>query len=987
MTGLFQTVLQMSITGSFVILFVILVRMILKRTPKIYSYVLWALVLFRLLCPVTIASSFSLIPEEIAEPQLRAEEEIGHTEESQIIAVVNVGAENSQMMIDSGMNLPEQKGIAPENVAAGEKDKETSEGQPEMVVSTKVSVWEISSTIWMAGVILLLGYSIFSLARIYRKVEISLHKEGNVYIAQDIDTPFTLGLFSPKIYLPTGLMDKEARYIIAHEKHHIRRLDHIIKIIAFLTLCIHWFNPLVWLAFVLAGKDMEMSCDEAVMKKFPEDIRQEYSGSLLNLATGRKIIAMAPIAFGEGNVKERIKNVMNYKKPVFWITVVAAILCIILAVCLLTNPREEAEVSAIIEKPQSTEEPENVETPLPTAEVSAAPVATATPEPKEEPSEEAWEFIEKEINVFYGDLTGDGINERIVLGIDVLEGYEAETDLLKLLNSGFLAKVSVFEGLGGGSYSEELLWSFIDISTSRPGNYQLSLIEQEEKDYLLISAIHEQQGYANYHYEVISLIETGEEILEDEYEVTFKFAETAEAAAADLLAEELPTRNDVVPDFQEHLRKWTDGEGTLIIATDLNMLDGSTKDLLYSSPGDHVSPSEYYDRVFARQDYYTLAGKTVFTTKYFTFELPEQWAAKVHYEESEDGKCVWIYHTETSELHYGMGLLGTIFLETQEFALETMNMVPAQYIGEPYTAEDGVTYMPMCCEPTDVQCTEETAREYDEMSAYFSDGRIAKYVWVTENGTANNPFWELAHYKELYPEYGLSGWRTACLGQKLPWEGYYGDYVLFDTDGEQHTLIINDVDYSDMLKDSLYLENIDNAWFAVVDFDESNDSREIIIYDDGPSGDPHLHVLQIRDGKLSIIGELGTLSFMSSFVFTGKHGVILLERTWLPENNVITKTYTIENKQFVEIPQEEYEYVNKDFHKVIQDMEVYKEQDLSSEKVILKAGEVQICFNKVFSSNEEEMRFFEIQTLEGEIYYLYSDGWLDDYVADLSHAG
>lgn len=966
MNGLFQSILQMSITGSFVILFVYLVRLLLKRAPKIYSYVLWAVVLFRLLCPVTLTSSVSLVPEEIASPQMQVHEIV---EESEL-----PGSEEHQEMVPSLM--PEESKL-PE---VAMEEKKIVSPEVKLTLALAMSGWDVAAIGWMLGVILMACYSVFSLKRIYRTVQIAVLHEGNVYIAQDIHTPFTLGVFSPKIYLPTGLAEKEMVYIIAHEKHHIKRCDHLIKMIAFFTLSIHWFNPLVWFAFVQAGKDMEMSCDEAVMKAFPEDIRREYSGSLLNLATGRKIVAMAPLAFGEGSVKGRIKNVMNYKKPVFWISVMAVAVCIALAVGLLTNPKEENESPENLASTESIEESENVTLP----ESSGTPETTGAP--TESPREEEWEFVEKEINVLYGDLTGDGIDERIVLGIDVLPESVQENDFEKLLHSAYLAKVSVYKGLGGGSYEEDAIWNFDDISTSRPGNYQLSLIEKDGKDYLLISSIQEQQGYAGYYYKVISLAESGEEILQDEYEVSFKFAETSEAAEWQQ-EEELPIRSDVVPDFQEHLSKWYDEKGTLIIATDLNMWGEDVEGVLYSKPDFWVWYMKYYEKVFERQDYYTLAEKTMFRTKYFTFELPQEWADKVHYEETEDGKVVWLYHTKTSELEWGMGLLGTIFLEEEELAMETMDMVPARYIGEPYVAEDGKTYMPMSCQPTDVQCVEETAREYNEMSAYFADGRMAKHVWVTENGTYNNPLWELAFYQELYPEYGLASRRAACFGQKLPWEGYPEDYILFDSDGENHTLIINDKDYSAMLKDSLYLENIDNAWYAVVDAYEVDNSREIIIFDDGPSGDPHLHVLQVTDGELSVVGELGTLSFMSSFVFSGKQSITILERTWLPENNVVTKSYIIEDKKLVEIPRGEYEFVYKDFHKLLKDLEVYKEQDLSSEMVTLKAEEDWIRFNKVFSSAEEGERLYEIETMDREIYYLYSDGWLDDYVADLSHAG
>lgn len=973
MTSIFQTVLQMSITGSFVILFICVFRTLLKGFPKIYSYVLWALVLFRLLCPVTITSNVSLVPQEIARSEIRVSESVEIPEKTEMW-------ENQSIEpVVEYKDMPLTEDWLNDSSAA------MKEQQPNLTLKSTPDIQTILSCIWLVGIILLVFYSIFSLVRIYGRVEISICKEGNVYIAQDIDTPFTLGIFAPKIYLPMGLMEKEASYIIAHEKYHIKRCDHIIKIVAFFTLCIHWFNPLVWLAFVLAGKDMEMSCDEAVMKEFPEDIRQEYSASLLNLTTGRKIIAMAPLAFGEGNVKERIKNVMNYKRPVFWITIVGVIVCVVLAVCLVTDPGEDV-VSEDIVASESVLHPE-IEEPEPSSEVLPIATPESAEAPIAQPDDELPEFVEKEISVFYSDLTWDGIDERIVLSIDVLPEDEVQTDLKALLQGAYLAKVSVHRGLGGDSYAEDAIWSFNDISTSRPGNYQLSLIEKYERNYLLISSIQEQQGTADYRYEVISLTEEGEEMQADEYAVSFKFAETQEAASAPWQTEDFPIRSEVVPDFRQHLYEWYDEDGVLLIATDVNLWEEDMEWVVYSTEDAPVWYIRYYASVFDRQDYYTLAGKTMFKTKYFTLELPEEWAGKVHVEESDDGKSVQLYHTKTSELEHGFGLLGTIFLATQEEALVAMEMVPERYIGEAFVAEDGVTYMPMSAEPTDVQSVPETAEEYYEMSSYFSDGRIGKYVWVTENGTWNNPLWALANEKEYYPQYGLMGYGAADLGQKLLWQGFATETVLFDSDGEHHTLVIGDKDYSPMLEGAFYLENIGSSWYAVVDLDRNDESREIMIFDDGPSGDPHLNVLSIRDGKLSYLGSLGILAFTSAFQIHGDGTITILERTWSPENNVVEKTYKMQDGSFVEVSREEYVYLYLDFHKVIQDLVVYKEKDLASETVTLKAEEAWICFNKVFSSSEEGERFYEIETLEGGIYYLYSDGWLDDYVADLSHAG
>jgi len=170
----------------------------------------------------------------------------------------------------------------------------------------------------------------------------------NIYLADEIHSPFVMGLFRPKIYLPSEMEEREQSYIILHEQHHIRRLDHIAKALAFAALCIHWFNPLVWAAFILSGKDMEMSCDEAVVRKLGPEIRGDYSASLLSLATGKHIMAGMPLDFGEGNTKDRIKNLASWKKPALWVVLVAVIACAALAVCLLTNPKaypEEIQVN------------------------------------------------------------------------------------------------------------------------------------------------------------------------------------------------------------------------------------------------------------------------------------------------------------------------------------------------------------------------------------------------------------------------------------------------------------------------------------------------------------------------------------------------------------------------------------------------------------------------------------------------------------------
>lgn len=313
--------LNMSLTASVVIIFVLLLRFLLKKAPKVISYALWGIVLFRLLCPVSIESDFSLfglLDTPVAESgsfTSRIEyipNNIVHTEYPNIV-----------------LPVPGVSDAINDALPQGEEQLRADPLEAPMAIATYV---------WMAGILAMGIYAAVSYIQLRRKLITASPLRDNIYLADEITSPFVMGLFRAKIYLPSFMEEQEQSFILMHEQHHIRRFDHIIKALAFAALCIHWFNPLVWLAFVLANKDMEMSCDEAVIRKMGKDIRADYSALLLTLATGRRIIAGAPLAFGEGDTKGRIKNLANWKKPAFWVILAAVIACIVLAVCLLTNP-------------------------------------------------------------------------------------------------------------------------------------------------------------------------------------------------------------------------------------------------------------------------------------------------------------------------------------------------------------------------------------------------------------------------------------------------------------------------------------------------------------------------------------------------------------------------------------------------------------------------------------------------------------------------
>ena len=307
----FPELLRINMVASIVILVILVARLILKRAPKVFSYALWTIVLIRLLIPVSIPSQLSVVPD--------------------------ISAANSAV-INAALPELEFETLRDREQNYYEDQKDPSGEAPKIYISHSMEPIAYLSIVWLAGMACMVVCSSFSYWKIKKKIRISFPVQGNILIADAIKSPFVIGFIRPKIYLPCNLGEKEQSYIILHEKHHIRRGDHIIKALAFLALTIHWFNPMVWIAFVLACRDMEMSCDEAVIRKVGSHVRADYSASLLTLATGRRIIAGTPLAFGEGDTKGRIHNLAKWKKPARWIVILSVVLCLILAVCLLTNP-------------------------------------------------------------------------------------------------------------------------------------------------------------------------------------------------------------------------------------------------------------------------------------------------------------------------------------------------------------------------------------------------------------------------------------------------------------------------------------------------------------------------------------------------------------------------------------------------------------------------------------------------------------------------
>ncbi|MFI3202206.1 MAG: M56 family metallopeptidase [Eubacteriales bacterium] len=312
--SIFVSVLNMSLVASYVTLFVLIVRLLLQKAPKIFSYALWSVVLVRLLCPFSFESAIGLLPsntEIVSSSQ-------DFTNDTAILELptIEVPARRVVYFPESGVTA---------NVA------------------TVIPIEFILGMLWVIGIAVMVVYSIVSLIKLRRKLIGATPLDKNIYIADHIDSPFVMGFIKPKIYLPSNLTDAERDFIIKHEQTHIKRLDHITRIFSFVALAVHWFNPLVWISFVLSGKDMETSCDELVMKKMNTDIRADYCEALLKFAAGRKLIHATPLAFGEGNTKGRVKNVMKYKRPMVWVSAICLILVSVIAVSLMSNQQQSVK--------------------------------------------------------------------------------------------------------------------------------------------------------------------------------------------------------------------------------------------------------------------------------------------------------------------------------------------------------------------------------------------------------------------------------------------------------------------------------------------------------------------------------------------------------------------------------------------------------------------------------------------------------------------
>ena len=320
MNELFLKIINMSISASWLVLAVLILRFVLKKAPKWINVLLWGIVAIRLICPFSFESTLSLIPSAETIP-------------------LNIGMDTTPTI---------NSGISAINNAVNpiiSQSNTPMAGASVNLLQITIGIYEY---IWIFGMIALALYTAISYWRLRRKVDTAVRYKDNIFQSENVSFPFVLGIIKPRIYLPFKMNGQYLEHIVAHEQAHVCRKDHWWKPLGFLLLMIHWFNPLMWLAYVLLCRDIELACDEKVIKELGNEQRGDYTQALVACSVNRRMIAACPLAFGEVSVKERVKSVMNYKKPAFWVIIISVIVCVGVAVCFLTNPKQDSYTLRIV---------------------------------------------------------------------------------------------------------------------------------------------------------------------------------------------------------------------------------------------------------------------------------------------------------------------------------------------------------------------------------------------------------------------------------------------------------------------------------------------------------------------------------------------------------------------------------------------------------------------------------------------------------------
>ncbi len=464
MTGVFLRILDIGIAASYLIGVIFFLRLLLKKVPRTFFYILWCIVGIRLMVSVEITGSFSLVPdtgiEAYSETIVNSDKNNAAIEDNAVneASVNNSGAVNNAGVTDNSDIVNNSGSVNnADNNAGNENLHNDFAGKTDTRGSSLVKVIAI---VWAFGVAIMVAYLCISSLLLKRRLAQAVPLRENIYQSDRIESSFVFGMFRPSIYLPFSLGEEDMEYVIAHEKMHIRHRDYIVKIISFLVLSVYWFLPTVWIAWVLFCRDMEAFCDESVIRALWQEEKKNYATALLNCARKKEKLPVCPVAFGGAGLKVRIKNVLNYKKASFWVVTMLALVAVIVVVCFVPSSQKHD------------------------SEDSSGVVNTE--------QDETEEYIEPII--WYEDLTHDRVDERIEVDLNNLNPAAPNAETVK-----------VYSGV-----SDELIWSghADEVHAGWNGFY---IYSYRGKAYILEWKPYMSTGMAEYSYKTFSLSEEGEE--------------------------------------------------------------------------------------------------------------------------------------------------------------------------------------------------------------------------------------------------------------------------------------------------------------------------------------------------------------------------------------------------------------------------------------------------------------------------------------------
>lgn len=558
----FSNTLNVSITASWLILAVILLRFLLKKAPKWIRVALWGLVAVRLVLPISIESSYSLVPSTETIPR--------------------------EILTSEGIQLQEPAYLEVISNPAYAKDITVELDQT--VDRVQIRVLDMTF-MWLVGMVAMLLYTVISYLRLYHKVSTAVFLKDNIFQSEYVSSPFVLGVLRPRIYMPFCLDEHEMEYVVAHEQTHIRRKDHWWKLLGFLLLTIHWFNPLMWLAYILLCRDIELACDEKVIKKRDNAQRADYSQALVSCSINRRVIAACPLAFGEAGVKERVKSVMNYKKPAFWIILLAVLVGIALAVCFLTNPKQATVYDILGQNGYTVINQEQIELTL-SVPKSLLPESIYT--------SEGYEFEEGEVVAYQTDSTTIFLREAVISNESDDQLYFVFDCSYDLSNYGLLVSPLYVNEKKGGTSNRLFLRSkdikdgtrtytdALDVRGYGPGNQFLFYVSKDAceaaEDKIMIDIECNQVFYAKKGYE-----------------------EEASWQVLNHSVEMLPTSAKMTGAFDGYLYLPMKGENYRYERTDVCVEMMSKDQLLYSFT-ENADPEDVEWNVYSIKEYPDLAA-------------------------------------------------------------------------------------------------------------------------------------------------------------------------------------------------------------------------------------------------------------------------------------------------------------------------------------------------------------------------------------------